>query len=435
MSIRTSSSEKLDGSSPRVHGALRRDDTLVRYGGDAYVSAVTWAADDRQLVAVVDSPGHPQFGPGGHPASPTPQDRDFFESRVFVMTGDPGNAMFHELQAYPDIPNFTLQGTPEDPYYSWNVPYYGLNALAVDSCVYQFLSTEDRFRDKDGNYDFGSGGGFTHTKLIASLDNGRTWCNQNGTTPVTVESRESQSRANMAFYREPQDAFSQLTFLQMGRAYGDNRDGYVYVYGPNGITEGSMNQLVMFRVPKQRVLERQAYEYFVRTDDSGHANWSHDIEARGIVHTFPAGLVPAAWALSWLPSVAYSKALGIYMMAGCSGIPSTCLAPNPTYLGIWVSACPWGPWRQIHEEKAWTPGGDAAARATSPVIAPKWIAADGRSFWLVWTDVQKASDEDVLALLLERQRTYEGWLETRERWGRAYPYFGFNAQRVDLTLE
>jgi len=24
------------------------------------------------------------------------------------------------------------------------------------------------------------------------------------------------------------------------------------------------------------------------------------------------------------------------------------------------SRCPWGPWRQIHEEKTWTPGGDAA---------------------------------------------------------------------------
>jgi len=58
----------------------------------------------------------------------------------------------------------------------------------------------------------------------------------------------------MAFYREPQQAFSQLTFLQMGRAYQDNRDGYLYVYGPNGITEGSMNQLVMFRVPTRRTL-------------------------------------------------------------------------------------------------------------------------------------------------------------------------------------
>jgi hypothetical protein len=428
------SSELNNINSRSVRGAIRRDDTIVRYGGDAYVAALTWTADDRQLLAVVDSPKHPQFGKDGRAAGFAETDRDFFESRVFAIAGNPDNATFHEVSRYPDIPNFTLQGTPDDPYYSWNVPYYGLNALAVDEHFYQFLSTENSFRDKDGNYDFQSGGGFTHAKLITSTDNGRTWCNQNGTTPVTIEPREKQSRENMAFYREPQQAFSQLTFLQMGRAYQDNRDGYLYVYGPNGITEGSMNQLVMFRVPTRRLLERQAYEYFAGMGGDGEARWSKEIDAREVVHTFPSGLVPIAWPLSWLPSIAYNNALGIYMMAACSGIPSTCVVSNPTYFGVWVSRCPWGPWRQIHEEKTWTPGGDAASRATSPVIAPKWIAPNGRSFWLVWTDVQNATDEDVLASLLEKQRSYAGWIETRERWGKAHPYFGFNTQRVDLLF-
>ena len=53
-------------------------------------------------------------------------------------------------------------------------------------------------------------------KLIYSPDNGRTWHNQDGSTPVVWEDWYDRSRKNMLFFREPQDAFSFLTFVQMG---------------------------------------------------------------------------------------------------------------------------------------------------------------------------------------------------------------------------
>ncbi len=51
----------------------------------------------------------------------------------------------------------------------------------------------------------------------------------------------------MQFFEEPDYCFSLLTMLQMGKGYELNKDGYVYVYSPNGIVEGKMNELVMFR--------------------------------------------------------------------------------------------------------------------------------------------------------------------------------------------
>ena len=60
---------------------------------------------------------------------------------------------------------------------------------------------------------------------------------------------------------------------------------------------------------------------------------------------------------------------------------------KPSYLGVWVSETPWGPFEQVHEENAWTPDNDPHSRAHAPQIPPKWIAPDGKSFWLVWTDV------------------------------------------------
>ena len=66
---------------------------------------------------------------------------------------------------------------------------------------------------------------------------------------------------------------------------------------------------------------------------------------------------------------------------------------KPSYLGFWTASHPWGPWTQAHEETAWTPAGDANARAYQPQIPSKWVAKDGKSFWLVYTDFQAIDDK------------------------------------------
>ncbi len=202
-----------------------------------------------------------------------------------------------------------------------------------------------------------------------------------------------RSRENMIFFEEPGDAFSLLTVVQMGRDYEYNRDGYVYVCAPNGNTEGTMNQLVMFRVPKDRVLDRSAYEYFVARSSGGEAAWSSDINARGVVHTFPSGWVNTqVHPYAWHPSVVYYAPLGCYLMAnwgmGCS--EEGMWFGQPSYLGFWTAPQPWGPWTQVHEETAWTPAGDPAAVAYQPQISPKWIAADGSHFWMAFTEFREA---------------------------------------------
>ena len=216
----------------------------------------------------------------------------------------------------------------------------------------------------------------------------------------------------MAFFKEPGDAFSLLTVLQMGKAYEQNKDGYVYIYSPNGSTEGTMNQLVLCRVPKDRIRDREAYEFFAARKPDGTAEWSSDIAARGVVQTFPSGWVNTkVHPYAWHPSVVYDEPLGVYLMAnwgmGCA--PDGTWFGKPSYLGFWSAPHPWGPWTQFHEEKEWMPAGDRAAHAYQPQIAPKWIAADGKSFWLVWTDFQFV--------------------------GANRPYYSFNTQKVELVTE
>ena len=366
--------------------SLRRlEETTLRLGGAGDDWHMTWSDDDKQYFTLNDGTGFPGM----------PQKK--YNSRAYAVSGHPPDVTFKYLPGYPDL--VTTPGTSDSN------RYYNFGILALDGRIYQFLSTP--------NHPFGEPGPrFVGAKLIYSPDNGKTWRNQDGSTPVRWEHWEQRSRENMLFFYEPNDAFSLLTVLQMGRNYEHNRDGFVYLYAPNGNTEGTMNQLAMSRVPKDRILDRGVYEFFVARGSDGGAEWSEEIEDRGVVHTFPSGWVNKTvhpW--SWQPSLVYYSSTGQYLMAnwgtGCSAEGEW--FGKPSYLGFWTAPEPWGPWTQIHEEQEWTPEGDPNACAYEPHIAPKWISDDGRSFWLVWSDFQEV--------------------------GEKRPYYAFNVQKVEVRLD
>lgn len=414
----------------RVTTMRRSDDTILRLGGDGAGHYMTWAADDRQYATILDGSGWPEFA--RHHCT-----------RLFAISGTPHNATFQSVPDYPDINMFDLL-------VDTGAAFYGSGALAVEGHIYQFLATYDQpllIADKAT----WAGLHYNGAKLIFSPDNGRTWCNQDGSTPVRRESRCDLSRETLVFFKEPQNAFTLLTFLQMGKGYQENRDGYVYVYSPNGIADGAVNELVMFRVPRTKVRERAAYEFFAGVRGDGEARWTMDINERRVVHTFPRGWgcqpgLARGWA--WLPSVVYNQALGIYMMAnGACGVaegeaPDFCAVEQgtkPSYLGFWIASAPWGPWIQVYEETAWMPAGDPAVRADAPHIAPKWIANDGKSFWLTWWDGQptrglKSNIEEGFVRAVQSGDRDE-FQRLRFQWRQYHPYFALNAERVDLVIK
>ena len=368
----------------KIKAIVRHDDTLRRSTGHGDNWHMSWAKDDKQYVSMCDGSGWPTI-PG--------YTGKFYNTRVYAIQGNSPDQTFEHLPGFPDLfieepPNLHR--------------YYGFGILALDETIYHYLSTPNRsFNEPDAR--------FIGAKLVYSPDLGKTWKNQDG-SPLTWEPREQRSGENMVFFNEPGECFTLLTMLQMGKNYEHNQDGYVYVYAPNGNTDGTMNQLVMFRVPQDAILDRSAYEYFGSLHADGTAQWTNDIEERGVVHTFPAGWVNSKdHPYAWHPSVVYNAGLGLYMMTTW-GMPfdeDGLWFAKPSYLGFWTAPQPWGPWTQVHEELAWTPGGDEAARAYQPQIVPKWIAEDGKTFWLVWTDFQ----------LIDGER----------------PYYNFNYQSVDIV--
>jgi hypothetical protein len=108
-----------------------------------------------------------------------------------------------------------------------------------------------------------------------------------------------------------------------------------------------------------------------------------------------------------------------------------------SYLGIWVAEQPWGPWRQVHEDTHWAPGGDENAECYHPVIPPKWISADGTSFWLVWTDFQLVGTPEERAAWEERNTAAQAAGDVpalKAIANERQPYYSFSAQRVDLAV-
>ena len=373
----------------KIKGIKRLEESVLRLGGVGDDWHMTWADNDKQYVSLCDGrgfPGMPHFDEEGFE----------YNARAYAVTGHPPDVTFEFLPGYPDLINTGGTGSRR---------YYGFGILALDNCIYHFLCTPNRtFSEPESR--------FVGVKLIYSPDHGVTWLNQDGSTPVVWEPWEERNTGNMLFFNEPDEAFSLITVLQMGKNYEHNRDGFVYLFAPNGNTDGTMNQLVVCRIPKDRILDRGSYEYFVSRRPDGTAEWSPRIEDRGVVHTFPTGWVNKElhpWA--WVSGVVYNAPLGLYLMTN-SG--NGCAADGgwfgkPSYLGFWTAPEPWGPWTQVSEEDAWCPADDSDARAYSPQIPPKWMAGDGTSFWFNWSDFQGVDGDR--------------------------PYYAFNLQKVEVRVD
>ena len=415
----------------QIKQLVRRDETIVRIDVVASNFPMTWGPDDSQHVVFVD--GVDLNNP------PTRA----YHSCIFKIAGDPPTPVLEELPGFPHMP----MRLSESAYAS----FWGGSCLAVDGCIYQFLFTSNRpYLLPDGT--FAPNFFMESSKLIYSPDGGRTWRNQDGSSPVVWEDWDKVSAENMAFYKvQPEGAFApSLTFLQMGRNYELNRDGYVYAYSGNGGEDGSANQLVVARVPKDRVVDRSAYEFFAGMSLDGAATWTRDISRRASVHTFPLGWVsgkmPGAHPSGWWTAAAYNPALDLYMLvaSGTSQGVTGGWFGKPNYLGVWVSQTPWGPFQQVHEEQAWTPQDDGHSRCYAPQIPPKWIAPDGRSFWLVWTDVGSKGGGPTEEFnpdrqLLERLRNATSDAEFARglrAWNREHQSNTYlNMQRVDILLD
>ena len=170
------------------------------------------------------------------------------------------------------------------------------------------------------------------------------------------------------------ESFGCPMFLNFGRDYAGARDNFVYVYSPDENTAYEVaDRLVLARVPKERIRERDAYEFFVRVESNGDVVWSRDIADRGAVFSNPGAVCRS--------HITYNPALKRYLL--------TMIGPDidgrydgrfAGGFGVYDAPEPWGPWTTVFYTDAWDVGPGESASFPS-----KWFSADGRSAWLVFS--------------------------------------------------
>jgi hypothetical protein len=192
-------------------------------------------------------------------------------------------------------------------------------------------------------------------KIGRSADYGKSW------------TFNSESEWDFA---EPDGAFSDGTFLTFGRDYQGARDDYVYVYSqearatdPSGATAKTIG---MFRVLKEQIMNRRAYEYFAGLDSNGSPIWTPNITSRRPVFTNPDGV-------GWGTRVSYNPGLDRYLL--------TSWYKESSGWGIFDAPEPWGPWTTVAYYDTWL---DPMFKFGF-TFTQKWMSADGQSVWMIFS--------------------------------------------------
>lgn len=160
------------------------------------------------------------------------------------------------------------------------------------------------------------------------------------------------------------------TFVNFGRDYAGARDSFVYVWSNDhpSAYEAS-DHFVLARVPKDRILERDAYEFFVRMKGRSPV-WSADIKRRGPVFEAAGTCIRS--------SVSYNAGMKRYLLwqnLRQAGGEDTRFRGG---FGIYEAPEPWGPWRTVYFTNAWDIGpGELGCFPT------KWMSKDGKTLYLV----------------------------------------------------
>ena len=165
-------------------------------------------------------------------------------------------------------------------------------------------------------------------------------------------------------------SFGCPTFLNFGKNYSGARDPFVYIASPDADTAYlRADRVVLARVPKDKIRDRSAYEFFRMPGRNGEAVWSPDIQQRG-------GIFSAAGQCYRL-GFTFNAGLKRYLLCMTGTGNDTRFAGG---FSIFDASEPWGPWTTAFHTNVWDTGpGESSSLPT------KWMSPDGRTVHLVFS--------------------------------------------------
>jgi hypothetical protein len=161
--------------------------------------------------------------------------------------------------------------------------------------------------------------------------------------------------------------FGSPAFLNFGRNYAGARDDFVYTYSQDGPSAyESDNGLLLARAPKDRIRDRNAWQFYTGSGSAGEPLWTSDLSRRVPVFAYPANCQRV--------DVVYDAGLHRYLMA--LGYD------HSGGWGLFDAPEPWGPWTTILDRQ-WDLTGTHGYR-----LPAKWISQAGLTLTLVFSGVK-----------------------------------------------
>lgn len=326
-----------DGNSTFFSTASVEERPSVTTASDGDLWPACWADDDALYAANGD-------GWGFTPVAPTP---DIAISRMAAVP--------------PGLAGTTLAisdavGSIWTPGGRYNRKPTGM--LCADGDLYLAL--------QDLNHDFDDA---PAASISRSTDKGKTW-QWDRTAPM---------------FRDY--TFTTLMFLDYGKNNEHAPDEYVYVYGLDGNWRGSFNNrvpdptaLYLARVPKGRIQDRSAWQFFAGMGGEGRPTWSADLEAKRPVlsterRVYRKVFAPIVRDLTVLAqaSVTYNAPLKRYLYTSWTEFT----------FEFYESPTPWGPWKLfLSKDFGGYPWGEGQYGGYAVTLPSKFISPDGKTMYI-----------------------------------------------------
>lgn len=303
--------------SPVIESILWDSDGVVSRAPGSDLWPVTWASDGNIYTAWGDGGG---FGGTNE------------DGRVGLgfarIVGGPTNFIGQNVHGGKNAENPS----------QWPTSHIGKTAglISVNGTLYAWLNMQD-----------GTGSNVSRA-LIWSPDLGATW------------------RQSSWVFPRGDGNFKPNTFLNFGRDYAGARDNYIYFYGGN---EGEKGKGYMGRVIRDKLQDKNAFEYFAGLDAAGDATWSANINGRKPHFVNPHGPQGGG-------QVVYNSALARYIVSGSGG--------GGGKLGIFDGPEPWGPWTTVAYYDNWL-GATPNSCGLLYSFPNKWTTSDGKTMWMVFS--------------------------------------------------
>ena len=172
-----------------------------------------------------------------------------------------------------------------------------------------------------------------------------------------------------------------LNFGKDGAGTPADLAGYVYLYGGRQTSQhGGSKSLYLARAPREKIRQRDAFEFFSGIDARGHSAWNRDFTLARPIFTDTNGAAAGG--------MIFDPGLGIFLL--------TCFHSGPGQLGVFEARQPWGPWSTAGYYENWGGMGTTGEGLTCE-FPQKWMSADGATLWAIFSTYGAGAKQGIKA--------------------------------------